>query len=208
MKSRMTTAIIVSVGLASIGTASLAEEKHHGANASKDQAQSASPFVGQGGMQGMGNMGSMQGMGDMGSMPGMGGDHMQMMQSMMKMHAGMMQSMGGGERMKDRQIKALLENAKADVAAVLATHDASGDGALDVDEIAQWYAAVMRPKFVDGFQHLDADGSGDVSIEELEAAVERMSPAGAMPGMSGMSDMSGMNGADTDANDAEASDTE
>ena len=199
MKSRMTTAIIVAIGLASIGTASLAEEKHHGANPSKDQAQSASPAVGHGGMQGMGNTGSM---------PGMGGDRMQMMQSMMKMHAGMMQSMGGGERMKDRQIKALLEDAKGDVAATLAAHDASGDGVLDVEEIAHWYAAVMRPKFVDGFQHLDADGTGDVSIEELEAAVKRLSPAGAMPAMSGMSDMSGMNGADTDANDAEASDTE
>ena len=177
MKSRMTTALIVSVGLALTGTASLAEEEHHGANASVDQTQSTTPFVAQGGMQGMG---------DMASMPGMGGDHMQMMQSMMKMHAKMMQSMGAGERMKDHQIKALLENAGTDMAATLAAHDASGDGVLDVDEVAHWYAAVMRPQFVDGFQHLDADGTGDVSIDELEAAAKRASSRSAMTGMSGM----------------------
>lgn len=168
MKSSMTTALIVSVGLALTGTASLAEEEHHGANASVDQTQSTTPFVAQGGMQGM------------------GGDHMQMMQSMMKMHAKMMQSMGAGERMKDHQIKALLENAGTDMAATLAAHDASGDGVLDVDEVAHWYAAVMRPQFVDGFQHLDADGTGDVSIDELEAAAKRASSRSAMTGMSGM----------------------
>jgi len=126
---------------------------------------------------------------------------MKMMQSMMRMHAGMMQGMGGGmmqgmgagmmqgmgagDRMKDNQIRPMLENAKADVGAILTAYDASGDGMLDVDEFAQWYAAVVRQQIVDGFQHLDADGTGGVSAEELETAVKRAASAKPMQGKAG-----------------------
>jgi len=209
MKTRMTTAFIAAIGLASISTASLADTDQSDGNDSKDQAQSAEPLGGQSGMQGMGDMGSMQRKGDRDSMQGMGGDRMKMMQSMMRMHAGMMQGMGGGmmqgmgagmmqgmgagmmqgmgggDRMKDNQIRPMLENAKADVGATFTAYDTSGDGTLDVDEYAQWYAAVVRQQIVDGFQHLDADGTGGVTAEELETAVKRAASAKPMQGMAG-----------------------
>ena len=202
MKTRITTAFIAAIGLASISTASLADTDQNDGDDSKDQAQSAELLGGQSGMQGMGDMGSMQdkddkrsmqGMGDRDSMQGMGGDRMKMMQSMMRMHAGMMQGMGGGmmqgmgggDRMKDNQIRPMLENAKADVGATFTAYDTSGDGTLDVDEYAQWYAAVVRQQIVDGFQHLDADGTGGVTAEELETAVKRAASAKPMQGMAG-----------------------
>jgi len=211
MKTRMTTAFIAAIGLASISTASLADTDQNDGDDSRKQAQSAEPLGGQSGMRGMGDRDEMKGMGDRDEMKGMGDrdemkgmgerdamkdmyrDRMKMMQSMMRMHAGMMQGMGGGmmqgmgagDRMKDNQIRPMLENAKADVGAILTAYDASGDGMLDVDEYAQWYAAVVRQQIVDGFQHLDADGTGGVSAEELETAVKRAASAKPMQGKAG-----------------------
>lgn len=188
MKTYLKSAIAVSAVLTLTGTMSFAEAEHHDQETPTVEVQAASPFVGQPGMLGMGNMGGMQ---------NMGGDHMKMMQSMMKMHATMMPGMGGGGA-QERLIRAMLNTGQDDITAIMKAHDASGDGTLDLDEFAHWYAATMREKTVDGFQHLDADGTGAVTTAELTAAINRAKTYRSMAGM-GSSPMPGMAGTDGDA---------
>lgn len=45
---------------------------------------------------------------------------------------------------------------------------ADGDGDLTLDEFAPVYFERVRPRMVDAFQALDADGSGVVTAEELD----------------------------------------
>ncbi len=52
--------------------------------------------------------------------------------------------------------------------------DSNGDGQLDLDEFQPLLVDIMRPKIVDGFQFLDADGSSAISMEELERPVTRI----------------------------------
>lgn len=63
-------------------------------------------------------------------------------------------------------------------AAQLAAADVSKDGALSVDEFETIYQEFVRPRMVDAFQDLDADGDGAVTTTELDARfgsiVERM----------------------------------
>ncbi|SFR10466.1 EF-hand domain-containing protein [Poseidonocella sedimentorum] len=60
----------------------------------------------------------------------------------------------------------------------VASVDASGDGALDIEEFDDLYRSFTRERMVDIFQVFDADGDGSVSSEELDArlgnVVERM----------------------------------
>lgn len=56
--------------------------------------------------------------------------------------------------------------------------DTSGDGALDIGEFDTLYRELTRPRMVDAFQRLDADGDGSVTTEELDerfgSIVERL----------------------------------
>ena len=56
----------------------------------------------------------------------------------------------------------------------LAGADANGDGQLDLDEFQPLLVEIMRPRIVDGFQFLDADGSAAITLEEIERPIARM----------------------------------
>jgi Ca2+-binding EF-hand superfamily protein len=128
-------------------------------------------------------------------MGGMGGDQMAMMQSMMQMHMSMMSQMA-----QNGQISALFEDSAPDAA--LAAFDTNGDGMLDLDEFATWDSQALRDMMVDRFQHIDADGSGGVSSQELLAASVSKS------GMGQMSDMGGDMGNMTNGMDGMTGDME
>ncbi len=63
-------------------------------------------------------------------------------------------------------------------AAKVGEADASGDGALSIEEFDTLYRQFTRPRMVDAFQDLDADGDGVISPAEMDARfgdiVERM----------------------------------
>ena len=112
-------------------------------------------------MHGSDAMGPGTGMGFMGG-PGMGGMSMMdrdMMQMMML--PDMMNDMPGS--MPGRMMQSRLED-----------YDADGDGALDLDEFAEWHAAMLRETMVDRFQHLDADGDGTITSGEMKALAGRV----------------------------------
>lgn len=165
MKFRPLALSAMSFGLIAVGSMVAAENHHH-----NNDADGQTPVVQGGGMSGMG---------------GMGGDQMAMMQSMMQMHMSMMLQMA-----QNGQISALFEDSAPDAA--LAAFDTNGDGMLNLDEFAAWDSQALRGMMVDRFQHIDADGSGDVSSEELLAASASKSGMGQMSDMGG--DMDGMSG--------------
>ena len=135
----------------------------------------------------------------------MGGDMMKMMQNMMKMHAsmmggqggmmggqgGMMGGQGGMMGIMDRDMMAMMmpnggpQNMPADLSAKLGEFDADADGALTLEEFEAFHMSVVRDRMVDRFQHLDADGDGQISQNEMETAGTRM---GAMQNKKGGSD--------------------
>lgn len=55
----------------------------------------------------------------------------------------------------------------------LAEVDASGDGALSIEEFDTLYRDLTRSRMVDAFQALDADGDGQISPEEMDRRVAR-----------------------------------
>lgn len=56
----------------------------------------------------------------------------------------------------------------------LAAADSNGDGQLDLEEFQPILVELMRPRIVDAFQFLDADGSAAISIEEIERPVAKV----------------------------------
>lgn len=52
--------------------------------------------------------------------------------------------------------------------------DASGDGALSIEEFDELYRAFTRSRMVDAFQELDADGDGQIAPEELDTRIARL----------------------------------
>ncbi len=56
----------------------------------------------------------------------------------------------------------------------LAKADTNGDGNLDLEEFQPLLVELMRPKIVDGFQFLDADGDAVITPEEIQQPVNRM----------------------------------
>ena len=59
---------------------------------------------------------------------------------------------------------------EAGLAALIAKHDADGDGALSLEEFAGLHAELMRPLTVRAFQWVDADGDGALSAAEQDKA--------------------------------------
>jgi len=115
-----------------------------------------------------------------------------MMQKMMQMHAKMM---GGGSDMTtmDRDMMRMMmgpgmmaqpsvEAAGAAMQNRLVEFDANGDGLLSLSEFEALHAAVNRETTVDRFQHLDADGDGQITAKEIAAPSQRMRMRGMMPG--------------------------
>ncbi len=87
-------------------------------------------------------------------------------------------------------------------AAQVAAADASGDGALSIDEFDTAYRDLTRSKMVRAFQRLDADGDGSISAAEMDAQigtlVERMDRNG--DGALSMEDRRGGRGRDSSPN--------
>lgn len=107
-------------------------------------------MMGGGGMMpGMGMMG-----GQMGMSPGMG-----MMGPM-----GIMSDMDG-----DGDGVVTPEEARAAFGNFLTEYDANGDGTLSIEEFETLHSALIREMVVDRFQHLDADGDGAITEEEMQA---------------------------------------
>ncbi len=58
--------------------------------------------------------------------------------------------------------------------AKLTEFDSDGDSALSIAEFETLHSAMIREMMVDKFQHLDADGDGTVTAEEMTAPAEMM----------------------------------
>ncbi len=56
----------------------------------------------------------------------------------------------------------------------MAGADANGDGRLDLEEFQPLLVEIMRPRIVDGFQFLDADGDAVITMEEIERPVSKI----------------------------------
>lgn len=52
--------------------------------------------------------------------------------------------------------------------------DSNGDGRLDLEEFQPLLVEIIRPRIVDGFQFLDADGDAGITMEEIERPVTRV----------------------------------
>lgn len=150
-----------------------------------------------------------------------GGGH-DMMQMMMRMHAGMMG--GSGMGMMDQDMMRMMmgnggmqgmsgpmgsmmskfdadgdgkitsEEAHGQLQAMHGSFDANGDGTLSIDEFEMLHSSMIRDAMVDRFQHLDADGDGKVTAGEMTAPADRMERMTMMPGSAMPGAM--MNGAD------------
>lgn len=56
----------------------------------------------------------------------------------------------------------------------LASADTDGDGGLSLEEFQPILVEIMRPKIVDGFQFLDADGDAVITLEEIDRPVNKV----------------------------------
>ena len=121
---------------------------------------------------------------DMGRIDMMNGDMMSMMKQMMQMHIkGNMGHMGGGASgsmgMMDSDMMGMMQQKAGmgggmDLGAKLKEFDADKDGNLNLEEFEALHKSAMQNRMVDRFQHLDANGDGQVSSGEMMAAGERM----------------------------------
>ncbi|MEM7547716.1 MAG: EF-hand domain-containing protein [Pseudomonadota bacterium] len=59
-------------------------------------------------------------------------------------------------------------------AARLAEVDISGDGALSIAEFDTLYRDLTRPRMVDAFQKIDANGDGQIAPDEIDRSVARL----------------------------------
>ncbi|MGJ5619080.1 EF-hand domain-containing protein [Sulfitobacter sp. MF3-043] len=112
----------------------------------------------------------------MGHMDGMSG----MMGMMHRMHGNMMDGMGpmGGGLMKmmdaDGDGNVTPEEMREVMQAKLTEYDSDGNGSLSIAEFETLHSAAIREMMVDRFQHLDADGDGAVTPEEMMAPADKM----------------------------------
>lgn len=108
-----------------------------------------------------------------------------MMGMMQRMHGemmggGMMGGMGpmGGDMMQkfdtDGDGTVTPDEMRTQLQAKLTEFDSDGDSALSIAEFETLHSAMIREMMVDKFQHLDADGDGAVTAEEMTAPAEMM----------------------------------
>lgn len=115
-----------------------------------------------GAMPGMGVMGGQMGMGMMGPGGPMGG-----MTAFPRM--GMMADLDA-----DGDGFVTPEEARTGLGSLLSEYDADGDGTLSIAEFETLHSALIRETMVDRFQHLDADGDGRITAEEMQAPAAQM----------------------------------
>lgn len=142
-------------------------------------AASAESHHGHGGQPGdKGGPGMMQNGG-----PGMMGNMGGMMDMMARMHGNMMgggmmgAGMGGGMMQMfdaDGDGTTTPDEMRTQLQTKLAEYDSDGDGSLSIAEFEALHSAMIREMMVDRFQHLDADGDGAVTPEEMAAPADRM----------------------------------
>lgn len=106
-----------------------------------------------GAMPGMGMMGMPDGMGMMGGMAG----------------SGMMSALD-----EDGDGTVTPEEARMRLGSLLSDYDADADGTLSISEFETLHSALIRETMVDRFQHLDADGDGRITAEEMQAPAAQM----------------------------------
>ena len=132
-------------------------------------------------------MGMQNGASQMGMM---GGDHHAMMRSMVQMHAASM--MGNEMGMMDRDMMAMMMSGVGQhgvgetVPARLQEFDTDNDDVLTLEEFERLHTATMRERMVDRFQHLDADGDGQITKDEINAAGTRLGAMANEPSRTGM----------------------
>lgn len=126
---------------------------------------------------------------------GMNDHHAHMMEMMHKMHSQMHKAdrpdMRGQMQNKDRHsMKGMMggmmqkmldadgdgtvtpEEASAQLQAMLKQYDADASGTLSISEYEALHSAMIREMMVDRFQHLDADGDGQITAEEMNAPAD------------------------------------
>ena len=100
---------------------------------------------------------------------------------------GHMRGQKGGHKGGMRALEALLEQYDTDGdaalsqaelsearAAQLRTHDADGNGTLNLEEYQALWLEAMREQMVDRFQRHDDDGNGEVTVEEFNEDFARL----------------------------------
>ncbi|SFN98918.1 EF hand [Roseovarius lutimaris] len=111
---------------------------------------------------------------------------------MMPMHRNMMQGAGmmqGGGMMQGKglmgpQFRALMDangdgkvepaEARAQLQKLLQENDTDSDGTLSLSEFEVLHSRLIRETMVDRFQHLDNDGDGAITAEEMAAPAKQM----------------------------------
>lgn len=87
---------------------------------------------------------------------------------------------GGGAAMMVEQFdtnadqRLTIEEIDGGIQSRLAKADVNGDGNLSLEEFQPLLVEIMRPKIVDGFQFLDADGDAVITADELQRPVNRI----------------------------------
>lgn len=116
----------------------------------------------------------------------MGGDMASMHQKMMSKHKSMMQGGGmmGAEKLMGKQFHDLMDanddgkveaaEARTQLEKLLEENDTDGDGTLSIAEFENLHSRMIRETMVDRFQHLDSDGDGAVTAEEMTAPAEQI----------------------------------
>ena len=152
------------------GAAFAASDQGHKHQPGQSGAQGMAHGGGSGMMHG-GGSGMMHGGGSgmMGGMSGMMGGMSEMRGMMQRMHDRMNQMMD-----VDGDGKVTPDELRTRMQAALKENDTNGDGNLSLDEFEALHSAMMREMTVDRFQHLDADGDGAITPEEMMAPADKM----------------------------------
>ncbi len=159
--NRLSTMIVGFVIATSSAGASLAQQNHqHGQQAAPESNQIATMQSGEAHMK-------------------------QMMQKHMKMMGAMMDGSKMGQHTPmGREFMGMLdmdgdgsttsEEARTQLQKILKENDTDGDGSLNISEFEDFHSRLIREKMVDRFQHLDADGSGAITAEEIVSPAENI----------------------------------